>query len=840
MLTENKRVLTAEDFKFPYAAYPTQVKLMRAIYSALDTGSIGLFESPTGTGKSLSIICATLKWLEDNRDRVLTKGDSNEPAWVAEQSAKIKQREVKSVKEKRQDIWKKRVYNTKHGIGRKGRRVVKRKKGSSKTAFLSGDEGFLVEDSHGKFGSFGSVEESDPDSDDDCSAYARDPAIDVKESPARMQILYATRTHSQLSQFLAEIAKTSYAQSKEHPLSVVTFGGRQHMCVNDDVKRLSSSAAITDRCLELQKKKSGAMKRTVSGVAKMSTSGCPYREPEAEAILRDVALTQLLDLEDITAQGEKLEACPYYGVRAALTSGSIDMILLPYSALLHSPTRESLNLKIDDRTIIVFDEAHNLVDTVSSLHAAQFSMYQLDITRAALTAYRTRYETRLSPGNRYAISQADVLLKGLRRLLIQNSKNGYFNSAEKGPFARVVLPSTIVFESKIDNVNLFQLIAWLKDSRLMYKLNGFIEAGLASQHLIEKERRDPEAEKHLYAEAKHALSAFENFVTSLTHAGASGRVNVHTVPGKDRKLSYFKYFLLDPSEAFAACCKDAKSILLLGGTLSPRDVLKSSLLRSIPKSKPVLEVECDHVVPRGNLKTIIATSGPTKIPLEFSFKNRSRPEVLDELGRVIANVATISPEGMVIFFPSYTYEEQVFRRLRTTGVMKALSRKKPIFRELRGEDRAFIAFRSAIQNNGKQGAILSAVLGGKLSEGINFADGFGRNVLVVGMPFANCNDDVEIQAKIEGMTARQQGEWLENGCMKSVNQGIGRVIRHATDWASIILCDSRFARERTKQKLPTFVAETTCTASSFGNLIGSLTRFYRSMGLKNKTALKVS
>ncbi|XP_072039585.1 ATP-dependent DNA helicase DDX11-like [Amphiura filiformis] len=58
-----------EAFPFPFQPYSIQEDFMKNLYTALDAGKIGIFESPTGTGKSLSLICGALTWLRDYEEK---------------------------------------------------------------------------------------------------------------------------------------------------------------------------------------------------------------------------------------------------------------------------------------------------------------------------------------------------------------------------------------------------------------------------------------------------------------------------------------------------------------------------------------------------------------------------------------------------------------------------------------------------------------------------------------------------------------------------------------------------------------------------------------------------
>ena len=76
-----------------------------------------------------------------------------------------------------------------------------------------------------------------------------------------------------------------------------------------------------------------------------------------------------------------------------------------------------------------------------------------------------------------------------------------------------------------------------------------------------------------------------------------------------------------------------------------------------------------------------------------------------------------------------------------------------------------------------------AVVGAKLSEGLNFSNGLARAVVLIGLPYANLRS-AELQERLrfaresakdgKGEGGRDAGmELYENMCMRAVNQSIG-------------------------------------------------------------------
>ena len=410
----------------------------------------------------------------------------------------------------------------------------------------------------------------------------------------------------------------------------------------------------------------------------------------------------------------------------------------------------------------------------------------------------------------------------------------------------------------VDQINLFKLIKYLQESKLARKVESYAVHTLTSETVTRFTPPVPESTMPI-------LHHISSLLLALTHPSKEGRLFFcKELSAPFEPDVTLKFLLLDPSTHFQEIVQEARAVILAGGTMSPMSDYTSHLFPYLPPAA-ITTLSCGHVIPKTNLVAWNVSSGPggKGKPFDFTYKNRENGDMIDELGRALLNVCTIVPDGVVVFFPSYSFLETVTERwslsppLSTSrsSIWKRLEGKKSIFRETKeaGVDEVLADYAKAI-DSGKGGLLLS-VVGGKMSEGINFSDRLGRCVVIVGLPFPNINS-AEWKAKIEHiesstlgrlqaqddgiarnkeellMKAKEAGmEFYENACMRAVNQSIGRAIRHREDYAAILMVDKRYSNRRVKEKLPAWIREGLVDDAGdklFGQLMGTLGGFFRS------------
>ncbi|AEO60289.1 hypothetical protein MYCTH_2309404 [Thermothelomyces thermophilus ATCC 42464] len=605
---------------------------------------------------------------------------------------------------------------------------------------------------------------------------------------------------------------------------------------------------------------------------------------------RDAALATVPDIEDLYRVGKELQVCPYYASRTAIPGAEV--VTLPYPLLLQKSARDALGITLEGNVVII-DEAHNIMDAVANVYAAEICLSELRRARQMLGIYVKRFGKKLKGENRVMVAQVGRVVESLSECL-----NGQLSA--KGDQG-IVDPNTVLKARGADQINLYQLIKYIQESKLAYKVQSYLA------HTENDQEASSAGGGERGSSSTPVLHTLVSFLTALTNLSAEGRIFYEKLAENqgDIKLSYL---LLSPTHAFSSIASAARAVILAGGTMSPFEDYKMHLFPALPSHK-ITTLSCGHVIPASNLFCWTLSSikpTPSGDPsasdcFEFSFQRRQEPAMIRQLGLVLLNICSVVPDGVVVFFPSYGYLDQVVAAWQTqeagTGATTTttqqptlwdrLAAKKAVFRETKGatsEDilqqysTAVLSPRQPDRRNpadkppppGGRGALLLSVVGGKLSEGINFSDRLGRCVVVVGLPYPNVHapdwkarleyvestalarlvggggdggdggDDDDGQPggareEAAATAARAQAkqaarEFYENTCMRAVNQSIGRAIRHRGDYAAVVLVDRRFSTERIRGKLPGWIRAGMvqgAEAKGLQGLMGGLNLFFK-------------
>jgi chromosome transmission fidelity protein 1 len=303
----------------------------------------------------------------------------------------------------------------------------------------------------------------------------------------------------------------------------------------------------------------------------------------------------------------------------------------------------------------------------------------------------------------------------------------------------------------LGNVNLFSLVRYFEESKILQKLHGYYEARVHEYNL----KAGVSVEEDLGDSAVSVVQPFLSFLMCLTEAEGDGRIALY----REEKTGQAKlsYQLLNASAHFKEVVEEAHAVVLAGGTMQPMTDYIQQLMPGLP-AKRLRTLSVGHVVPDENILPLTLSRGPTGVAFDLRHGSRSSPALMEELARVVLNVTSVVPDGVVLFLPSYSYEEELFQFWLAKGYIDKIEKKKKVLREPResaNTDAVLEEFAHHINNNYEHGragettaqesapanrctgALLLSVVGGKLSEGINFADGLGRCVMVAGLPFAN-------------------------------------------------------------------------------------------------------
>ena len=217
--------------------------------------------------------------------------------------------------------------------------------------------------------------------------------------PSGRPIVYATRTHEQVRQVLAEVSTINEGSGER--FTAVNLASRQHLCLNPDCQGLNNRDA-QELCRILRE-----------------DGECPW---DSEVATLPRGLPPVMTQKILKSTGRRMDICPYYLARRA--SKGCKVVVVPYPYVFDGQVRASVGLELVGR-VLVLDEGHNLDKVGQETLSDSLSEFGLGVAADELKAIKgsTRHMTRLARllreriSDRPALQQAETLERDLELAL---------------------------------------------------------------------------------------------------------------------------------------------------------------------------------------------------------------------------------------------------------------------------------------------------------------------------------------------------------------------------------------------------------------------------------------
>ncbi|KAK9722683.1 DEAD 2 [Popillia japonica] len=721
---------------FPFEPYPLQKAYMEKVIDCLQNETNGVLESPTGTGKTLSLLCSSLAWLSMKKAQLKLNMQNPEMEEASE-----------FMKSLNNELGKKLGNNSNNSQG-------------------------------------------------------------LFHLPT---IIYASRTHSQLTQAMQELKRTAY-----NDMRATIIGSREQMCIHPDIMKEQLSVAKIHMCK-----------------LKLLSHSCHfYNRVERKKDSPAIRSANIVDIEDLVTLGMTHKFCPYFMARELKHES--DIIFMPYNYLLDPKAKRALGIQLSNN-IIILDEAHNVEKVCED--SASMQLTSTDITLCieevteVMKAMSNNVSSFMDDAGPKDFSEKELcdmkeIVLNLEKAIdeIEIKKNVEMTTFDGSYIFEILGKAGINEENYVLIINtiekIVQFLSAVKEGPFQRRGNGLqLLQDLLQVAFVSVSAEFREKIKRCYkvhVSEEEAKKTTDGWLSKASKK--AGRV--------------ISYWCFSPGFGMSMLLRQGiKCLILTSGTLAPLQPLISEL-----ELTAGVQLENPHIVTNHQVCVKIIPKGPDNEPLSCTYRNRQNTKYLSSLGRTILNFMRMIPGGLLIFFPSYPTLRMCQDHWQQEGTWTSMNSLKTIFIEPRDKtsfNNVMNEYYAAIDKPNSAGAIFMGVCRGKVSEGLDFADMNGRAVMIIGLPYPPLKDPKVIlkQRYLDICHAKDKqflrGEdWYSLEATRAVNQAIGRVIRHKDDYGAIILLDNRFSSAVVKSQMSKWLRNRIEIVSNFGAGMRDLKLFF--------------
>ncbi|KAM0491554.1 hypothetical protein ACHAP9_009104 [Verticillium nonalfalfae] len=658
--------------------------------------------------------------------------------------------------------------------------------------------------------------------------------------PEHRKLIYCSRTMSEIEKALAELRELMKYRTEqlgqEEEFRGLGLTSRKNLCLHPSVKREKSGSVVDARCRSLT---AGFVKEKKDKGENVDV--CVYHDNLDLLEPHNLIPNGVWTFDGLLRYGEQHKQCPYFTSRRMMQYCNV--IIYSYHYLLDPKIAERVSRELSKDCIVVFDEAHN-IDNVC------IESLSTDITEDSLRkAARGAQNLDRKIAEMKQTDQEQLQNEYLK--LVEGLRDAGEARQEDAFMANPALPDDLLNEAVPGNIRRAEhFVAFLK------RFIEYLKTRMKVRNTISE--TPPSFLAHLkeftFIEKKPLKFCAER-LTSLVRTLELTNIEDYqplqeVATFATLVATYEKGFLLilEPFESEAAevpnpvlhfTCLDAaiaikpvfdrfSSVIITSGTISPLEMYPKMLGFST-----VVQESYSMTLARRSFLPMIVTRGSDQASVSTSFQVRNEPSVVRNYGSLLTEFAKITPDGMVVFFPSYLYMESIISMWQGMGILDEVWKYKLILVETPDAQETSLAletYRTACCNG--RGAVLLCVARGKVSEGIDFDHQYGRAVLNIGVPFQYTESRI-LKARLEFLreTYRiRENDFLSFDAMRHAAQCLGRVLRGKDDYGVMVLADRRFQKKRVQ--LPKWINQGLLDADtnlSTDMAVSSARRFLKQM-----------
>ncbi len=556
------------------------------------------------------------------------------------------------------------------------------------------------------------------------------------------RLVYATRTNSQQAQVLRE--HQVLRRAGEDVGRLIPFMGRRQYCPllrHDDRFKEGTAEELGKLCSDAKQKarQEHATGKPVKGACSYYLQLLEDGPGPVEALLEDA--------EDASALGEAVAAagsCPYEALKLLLPTA--EGVVLPHIFLVDSRLRRTLGDWLGvglDECHVIIDEAHHLPDAARAHHSPRLT--GITLKRAIKEAGDVGDPTLL--GRLLTTDLLHALETVLQDLVDE------FVHDEDG-----LLPPGALEEALLPRLRLSTPV-------LRQLANELEQWGV----VVREEKR---AKGRLPRSYLGAVGQFLLFWTEDQEAPY-----VHLVTGGDHPA--LEAYLLDPA-AVLGWMTECGSTTQMSGTLAPledhRDVcgLPSAKLVQLPSP-----FDPDRL-------RVVGIQG---IHRRYEAVQKD-PSIVEKQQSTARQLLQAWSGRIGLFFPSHAMLANYLEEGFLHGLDARLHIEQPGMSQAELQ-KLVDRFR---QDRGAR-ALLLGVLGGRLTEGIDYPGDAMERMIVFGIPYPR--PTARIQALVHHFDRRTGGGWqtaVHNPTGRVLRQAVGRLIRGPEDTGLAVILDERIVR----------------------------------------------